>query len=226
MGGQFMGRRISKEIINLGTAGQIERGGNELPPRATVRFEAEATVSSIKHKFLEDGTVEESTILTLIADSFGVVSIAKAAEQPELPLTATQPDGPVTPQETDQVAAEMGLKGPLLVGCEACGHGRGDHGPGTDGEAHSGLCLVPFCWCMQYVPFQEPPAEEALEPVTVEELDHEVAVGAAVVEPAPVEMAEPMPTDDQVTTGAVDVKQEPAPRRGRRRHLQAVGTPA
>ena len=86
MANQFMGRRVSKQVINLGIGGQIERGGEDLPPRAMVEFKAQATVSSIKHKFCEDGTVEESTILTVVADSFEVLTVAPAAEQPELPL--------------------------------------------------------------------------------------------------------------------------------------------
>jgi hypothetical protein len=246
MANAFMGRRVSKEVINVGIGGQIERSGAELPPRSTVRFQAEATVSSIRHKFLEDGTIEEMTVLTIDKDSFEVLAVEAAAEQPELPLTT----GAVTAHEADAVAAAMGLRnadgalveppliaGPLLVSCEACGHGRGDHGPNEEtGEEHAGPCLNPACQCTTYAPFHEAPPEEALEPVTVEELDHELAVGAAGIETAAAEEAtpsdgtaatepqhEPAPADDQVATGAVDVVPGPAPRRGRRRHLQEVG---
>ena len=163
--GQFMGRRVSKTVIALGIGGRIERGGDELPPRSLVRFQADATVSSVKYKFVEDGTCEEITVLTVVADSFEVVSVQKAAEQSELPLTAANEGGPVTLQETDAVAEAMGLKGPLLVSCEACGHGKGDH----EGEEHAGKCLYPACACEQYVPFAEPPAEEELEEVGVDE---------------------------------------------------------
>lgn len=182
MAQEFMGRRISKQLISLGIAGQIERGSEELPPRATVEFTAKATVSGVKHKFAETGTVEESTILTVVADSFAVLGVERAAEQPELPLNG----GTVTVTETDAAAQAMGLKGPLLVACEACGHPLGDHAPERDGEGdtHVGRCLNPACQCEAYVAFAEPPAEEAMEPVTGEEVDHEMAVGAAGVQGA------------------------------------------
>ncbi|HRU09755.1 MAG TPA: hypothetical protein P5144_10305, partial [Thermoanaerobaculia bacterium] len=240
MANTFMGRRVSKEVINVGIGGQIERSGAELPPRSTVRFQAEATVSSIRHKFLEDGTIEEMTVLTIDKDSFEVLAVEAAAEQPELPLTT----GTVTAREADAVAAATGVRnadgarfepppitGPLLVSCEACGHGRGDHGPNEEtGEEHAGPCCNPSCQCTAYAPFHEAPLEEALEPLTVEELDHEMAVGAAGTEIAVAEEAtpsdgtaatepqpEPAPADDQVTTGAAAIDPEPAPRRGGRR---------
>lgn len=174
MANTFMGRRVSKEVINLGIGGQIERSGEELPPRSTVRFQAEATVSSTRHKFLEDGTIEEMTVLTIDKDSFELLSVEAAAEQPELPLTM----GTVTPQDAEAVAVVMGCRtadgervdlppigGPLLVSCEACGHGKGDHA----GEEHEGKCLDPACQCSQYVPFAETPDEEDLEEVGVDE---------------------------------------------------------
>ncbi len=176
---QFQGRDVVKTTINLGIAGQIELGGNDLPALSIVEFSARAKVSSVKHKFKDDGTVEEITVLTVDPDTFEVVGVAKAAEQGELPLTARNADGPVTAEQTDAVAEQMGLKGPLLVSCEACGHGRGDHGPTEDGDDHGGACLHPSCQCQAYAPFAEPPAEDALEPVTAEGLDHEMAVGAA-----------------------------------------------
>lgn len=240
MGGTFMGRKISREIITLGIGGQIERGGEELPPRATVEFSARGLVSKVSHKFLEDGTIEEMTVLTIDKDSFEVLAVEAAAEQPELPLTT----GIVTAHEADAVAAAMGLRnadgaqveppsiaGPLLVSCEACGHGRGDHGPNEEtGEEHAGPCRNPSCQCTAYAPFHEAPPEEALEPVTVEELDHELAVGAAGTEIAVAEEATPdagdaamdrlakhAPTDDQIATGAAAIDREPAPRRGGRR---------
>jgi hypothetical protein len=155
-------------VICLGIGGQIERGGEEMPPRSTVHFEAQGTVSKVSHKFLEDGTVEETTVLTVVASSFAVLEVEKAAEQPELPLTATQPSGPVTAAETDAVAEQMGLQGPLLVACEGCGHGKGDHETNELGE-HVGHCLNPSCQCTEYVAFGETPAEEELEPVGFDE---------------------------------------------------------
>lgn len=80
----FMGLPISKETIALGLGGQIDRGGEEFQPRSTIRFEALAIVSSIKHKFLKDGTVEESTIMVIDPESFRVRGI-EAAPQMELP---------------------------------------------------------------------------------------------------------------------------------------------
>jgi hypothetical protein len=85
--GKFCGRDISREVISLGLGGQIERGGEEFPPRATVRFEARAIVSSVKFKFTKDGTVEESTILVIDPESFRVLDIARGPEQEELPLS-------------------------------------------------------------------------------------------------------------------------------------------
>lgn len=82
----FMGMPISKETISLGLGGQIDRGGEEFAPRSTILFEAMAIVSSIKHKFLKDGTVEESTIMVINPDSFRVRGIAEPP-QAELPGT-------------------------------------------------------------------------------------------------------------------------------------------
>jgi len=82
----FMGLPISKETISLGLGGQIDRGGEEFAPRSTIKFEAVAIVSSIKHKFLKDGTVEESTIMVIDPDSFRVRGIAEPP-QAELPGT-------------------------------------------------------------------------------------------------------------------------------------------
>ncbi len=79
----FMGMIVSKETISLGLGGQIERAGEEYAPRSVVRFEASALVSSIKHKFLKDGTVEESIIMTIDPESFRVREIVE--EQPTLP---------------------------------------------------------------------------------------------------------------------------------------------
>lgn len=106
---QFMGREISKEVIALGTAGMIERGPEELPPRSLVHFAAQATASSIKHKFLEDGTVEEMTVLTILADTFEVLDVEKAHEQPELPLATDTTDPPTDTPPTEAVPAEEDL---------------------------------------------------------------------------------------------------------------------
>jgi hypothetical protein len=175
---KFMERVISKRTLCLGIAGQIEHGAEDLPPRAMVDFSARAIVSKISHKFLADGTIEEMTVLTIDKETFEVLEVERALEQAELPLTATQPSGPVTAEETEAVTAAMGVRnadgspleppplaGPLLVSCEACGHGKGDH----EGEEHEGKCLHPTCACEQYVPFAEPPPEEELEEFGVDE---------------------------------------------------------
>lgn len=158
---QFMGRRISKQVVNLGIGGRIERGGEELPPRSTVEFKAEALVSSIKHKFLEDGSVEEMTVLTVVADSFQVITIEPAAEQMKLPGAEPQPTTPEAVPGTIEIPP---ISGPLLVSCEACGHSRGDHEASADGEVF-GSCLVNDCKCTGYVAFVVAPPEESLEPV-------------------------------------------------------------
>ena len=84
--GNFMGMIVSKETIALGLGGQIDRAGEEFAPRSIVRFEASALVSSIKHKFLKDGTVEESVIMVIDPESFRVREVVEAVEQATLPL--------------------------------------------------------------------------------------------------------------------------------------------
>lgn len=168
---EFMRRRISKEVINLGIGGQIERGGEELPPRSTVKFQAQATVSSVKFKFIEDGTVEELTILTVDPESFAVLAVKPATEQQELPLDRSTP---AEIAEADALVARMNLRGsdngesgPLLTSCEACGHERTlHHEPTTEVP---GACTV--CPCVTFVPFVAVPEEGALEPVPSEPVE-------------------------------------------------------
>lgn len=160
MAREFMKRRISKEVINLGIGGQIERGGDEMPPRSTVKFQAEGVVSSIKHKFLEDGTVEEMTVLTIVADTFKVLGVKAAAEQDELPLS--DPPARADGSPASEPASPFG---PLLVSCEACGHERSKH------QDLIGNCQTAGCACVGFVPF---PASEPA-PVMVEETDRVAA---------------------------------------------------
>jgi hypothetical protein len=83
----FMGRPITKETISLGLGGQIERGEEMFPPRSQIKFEAVALMSSVKHKFATDGTVEESYILVIDPATFRVREISGPEPgAPELPL--------------------------------------------------------------------------------------------------------------------------------------------
>ncbi len=102
MGRQFQGRDIVKTTINLGIAGQIERV-DPLPALSLVSFSARGKVSSVKHKFRDDGAVEESTVLTIDPDSFVVANVETAPEQTTLPLTDGAPpdEGEMEPVETE-----------------------------------------------------------------------------------------------------------------------------
>ena len=85
--GKFRGRTIVREILSISLGGQIDRAGEEFPPRATVSFDARAVVQSIKYKFTKEGDVEEYTILVIDPESFRVRDIARGPEEQELPLT-------------------------------------------------------------------------------------------------------------------------------------------
>jgi len=84
----YAGRPIKKRIFNLGTAGTIERTEQDpvTPPEAEVTFRAKSKVSAVKHKFLENGGVEESTILAIDSDSFEILGVVEKEPDPELPL--------------------------------------------------------------------------------------------------------------------------------------------
>jgi hypothetical protein len=88
MPGSFRGQPIRKETVSLGIGGQIHRDDDfpTLPNRARVKFSAEADFSSVKHKFLDGGGVEEIVILTIDAKSFDVIEVTEKVEEPELPL--------------------------------------------------------------------------------------------------------------------------------------------
>ncbi len=81
----FMDRPIKKETVSLGVGGQIKRddGFPELPPKARVTFVAEADYDNVKHKFLDDGGVEEILILTIDASTFDVTNVEEAPPEPE-----------------------------------------------------------------------------------------------------------------------------------------------
>ena len=89
MARKFKGRTVSKETISFGVAGQLERNDDmpEMPPRHMVRFEATAQMSSVKGKFLPDGTVHEITVLTMAPSTFRVLDVSEPPEpdEPELP---------------------------------------------------------------------------------------------------------------------------------------------
>lgn len=84
---EFMGMPISKETISLGLSGQIERSGEEFAPKSKIKFEAIALFSSVKHKFLKDGTVEEMLIMVTDPATFRIKDIAgPVPEDPKLPI--------------------------------------------------------------------------------------------------------------------------------------------
>lgn len=277
MARQFQGRDITKTTLNFGIAGTLELDGNEMPTLSIVEFTAKAKVGNMHYKVKDDGSVQEGIVLTILPDTFDILSIKKAAEQPQLPLTtgpklpAVEPQekvvrplleaceacghgkgehlggetacrvpacpcqtytpfpgnqGTVTAEETDDVAADMGLQGPLLapcdglhgpllVACAGCGHPKGNHKEAANCD-FPGKCLEEGCACPMYL------CEEDIEKAdaALAEMDHEIAVGAAgLAEP------ESAPADDQIATGAVNAKPEPAerPRRRGRGKLRAVG---
>ncbi|MFB3816174.1 MAG: hypothetical protein ACE147_00805 [Candidatus Methylomirabilales bacterium] len=138
MGRTFDGRDISKTILNIGVAGEIELT-DALPSLSVVTFQGKGRVTAVKHVFKDDGCVKEQVIIAVDPDSFEVLDIKKAAEQPDLPLAGA----PKLPEVKRQEKTER----PLLVSCETCGHGKADH---EDGAA---ACRVPTCPCQEYTPF-------------------------------------------------------------------------
>jgi hypothetical protein len=90
----FKGREVSKEVINLGIGGRIEREGtlpDDVPPEALVKFEAVGRYGSVKYKFEDDGTATEMTILTVDAKSFKVLDVAEPVDDQEaLPLAGEE----------------------------------------------------------------------------------------------------------------------------------------
>jgi hypothetical protein len=84
----YLGRNVTKELFSLGIGGQIERSEEDppIPPEASVTFTATAKFGATKHKFLDDGTVHEFSILTIDASSFRIDSVEEKPEDPQLPL--------------------------------------------------------------------------------------------------------------------------------------------
>lgn len=102
MAKSFMGQRVRKSVIDLGTGGQIQRDEDVFPvppPDALVTFRATAKFSAVKHKFLEKGGIEESLILTIKADTFEVLGVEEAPMQEELPETDGEPEPVGAPAE-------------------------------------------------------------------------------------------------------------------------------
>jgi hypothetical protein len=103
--------------------------------------------------------------------------------QAELPLTDKPAAGP-----TVETVAAPGISGPLLVSCEACGCGKGDHAEDENGE-HTGKCLT--CQmqgrdnpCQAYQAPFTPPNEEDLEPLdAASQADFEASGGETPAEP-------------------------------------------
>lgn len=77
---QFMGRPIAKDTIALGLGGQIDRAGEEYPPRAQIKFEAVAVVQSVKVKFTPEGTADQTTVLVIDPATFRVRAISGPAQ--------------------------------------------------------------------------------------------------------------------------------------------------
>lgn len=69
---QIMGRPIEKDVITLALGGQIDRAGEEFPPRCQVKFEAVAVVQAVKMKFMPEGTVDQTTIMVIDPKTFRV----------------------------------------------------------------------------------------------------------------------------------------------------------
>lgn len=91
---EFMGRRINKETVSLGVRGEITRddGFPELPPLARVEFKAVADYENLKHKFRDDGKVDEALILTIDPESFEVLGVTERPVQETLPVDEDQPE--------------------------------------------------------------------------------------------------------------------------------------
>lgn len=77
---QFMGRPIANDVISLALGGQIDRGGEEFPPRAQVKFQAVAVVQSVKVKFTADGTADQTTVLVIDPATFRMLAISGPAQ--------------------------------------------------------------------------------------------------------------------------------------------------
>ncbi len=83
----FMGRPIVAETITLGTGGMIQRDAStpDVPPRARLRFTAWADFVHVKHKFLEDGGVEETLVLTIDTKTFEIGEVIEGPAKGTMP---------------------------------------------------------------------------------------------------------------------------------------------
>jgi hypothetical protein len=88
MAREFKGRPIKEETVSLGVGGQLSRDGDfpDIPPNARVSFQAEADYENVKYKFLDNGGVKETLILTINADTFAIVEVTEKPKEEELPL--------------------------------------------------------------------------------------------------------------------------------------------
>jgi hypothetical protein len=64
--------------VNIGVGGQIETPADliDAEPRSIATIQVKAKLGAAKHKFEDDGSVSESTILTLDAKSFTIIDVA------------------------------------------------------------------------------------------------------------------------------------------------------
>ncbi len=115
---KYANRTISKEFIDLGTGGRITHEGQlDIDPPVMVEFKAKARFQTVKHKFLDDGTIEESLILTIQSDTFEVIGTEVIPPKGVLPGQEALPEGvtelPVSegdgepPALTDAQAGEL-----------------------------------------------------------------------------------------------------------------------
>lgn len=140
----YLNREVTRETIALGTGGQIDRDGKpEMPPKSVVTIQAKATTDSIKHKFLDDGTIHEILTLSIDTATFEVLDVQQPVEPAQLKLgeesepaaSSGDPEGfdqdawpaanPATAAQgfvtsaTHQYVSAKGAAGP----CKVCGAG-------------------------------------------------------------------------------------------------------
>lgn len=104
----YMGREVARETIAFGSGGQIDRDGQPaMPPKSVVTLRLKATMDSVKHKFLDDGTVQEITTLVIDGNTVEVLEVAEPeadGDQLKLGEEPAPTAGPDAPQGFDEPA--------------------------------------------------------------------------------------------------------------------------
>jgi hypothetical protein len=119
---EYQGRPIVKQVINIGTGGEVELPPELVgaEPRSRVTVSMELVLGADKHKFEKDGTITYSRILTIDAETFEVTGILAPPPVPEHPTLDEAEAAPVV-HEITRSTVDDAEDGRLYIAVCSCG---------------------------------------------------------------------------------------------------------